>query len=520
LNIAEILSVQASERGGSPALIESYRRRDRIVSFQALESAAARIAARIAREGIRTGERVLILHPMSSELYAFLIALLRVGAVGVILDPSAGHRFIERCLRIAQPKAFFGSAKAHLLRLWIPQLRRIPLAFCSTRIPGAICTSLGTDGLESPTIFPADDDTPALITFTSGSTGEPKAALRTHGFLLAQHRALEASLKHRSATMDLTTLPIFVLSNLASGVTSVLPDADMRRPGRIAARPVLRQLERLPISTMAASPAFIARLTAECRKSRMKVASMQAVFMGGAPVFRQDLWQAREAFPNAEITAIYGSTEAEPMAEISLSSVGPADFDDMARGRGLLAGPPVASIDLRILRIPRGKSIGSLSQQQFAAMCSGPESVGEIVVSGAHVLTSYWNGAGDADTKFRVNGKIWHRTGDLGWMDRAGRLWLMGRAAAAIEDCRGVLYPFAVECAARQISGVRHAAVVALAGRRVLVLEAESRTVDAVLSKLEWAQFDEVRMLRSIPMDRRHNAKVDYPELLRTIAGR
>ena len=186
---------------------------------------------------------------------------------------------------------------------------------------------------------------------------------------------------------------------------------------------------------------------------------MERVFMGGAPVFPEDLRRAREVFPNAEITAVYGSTEAEPIAEVALSSISQCDFDAMEAGCGLLAGAPLNSIDLRIVRNRHGEPIPALDPSQFRACWVESGAVGEIVVSGDHVLTGYLNGEGDSETKFCACGKMWHRTGDLGRLDPSGRLWLMGRASAAIEDERGVIYPFAVECAARQISGIRRAAI-------------------------------------------------------------
>ena len=124
-------------------------------------------------------------------------------------------------------------------------------------------------------VAPVDEQTPALVTFTSGSTGEPKAAVRTHGFLLAQHAVLEESLSLAPGEVDLTTLPIFVLANLASGVTSVIPDADLRYPGRIEPGPVFEQLRQLDRTThrlvgrtrIAASPALLARLAAHTRET-------------------------------------------------------------------------------------------------------------------------------------------------------------------------------------------------------------------------------------------------------------
>jgi acyl-CoA synthetase (AMP-forming)/AMP-acid ligase II len=110
-----------------------------------------------------------------------------------------------------------------------------------------------------------------------------------------------------------------------------------------------------------------------------------------------------------------------------------------------------------------------------------------------------------------VAGAVWHRTGDLGRLDKQERLWLLGRASAKIKDDRGILYPFAVECAARQVPGVKCAAILSVDGRRVLAIEADGHEAElAARQKLAWAQLDEIRRLRSIPMDKRHNAKVDY----------
>jgi len=519
MNIAGILRERAAERGDAAALIDVRHGRDRIVSFRELDSASARFAHLITRRGVAAGDFVFILHQMSAELYAFLIALFRIGAVAMFVDLSAGPAFIERCLRSHPPKAFFGSFKAHLLRFRISALRHVELTICSAPLPGSLHLSLGARGSELETIAAVDQTTPALITFTSGSTGLPKGALRTHGFLLAQHRALESSLHHIAGTVDLTTLPVFVLSNLASGVTSVLPDADMRRPGNITARPVLRQIERLSITTMAASPAFVSRLTAECRRAMRRIEGMRRVFVGGAPVFPEDMRQARDASPNAEIVAVYGSTEAEPMAEIALSAITPDDFDAMAQGRGLLAGRPVPSILLRTVRDQWGSPIAALNEEQFRALCVDAGTVGEIVVSGQHVLQGYLDGSGDAETKFRVQGAIWHRTGDLGCLDEQGRLWLMGRASAAVKNDRGAIYPFAVECAARQIPGVRRAAILAIDGRCIMAIEADSeKAVDDVCVKMAWAGLDEIRVLHAIPMDRRHNAKIDYVALWRMLS--
>ena len=132
--------------------------------------------------------------------------------------------------RLRPPRGLVASSRAHLLRLTTPALRRIPRKFSiGPPVPGAV-------GVERAARLDCDDAihacppaAAALASFTSGATGAPKLALRSHGFLLSQHQAIAAALAHKPGEVDLIALPIFVLANLASRVTSVLPDADLRR---------------------------------------------------------------------------------------------------------------------------------------------------------------------------------------------------------------------------------------------------------------------------------------------------
>jgi olefin beta-lactone synthetase len=525
MNIAEVLLQRAAELGENLAIVDVqrnhvHRNHDRCISFRELDAATASVADQLRSTGLKPGDGVLLLHSVSAELYVVLIALFRLGCVAIFLDPSAGRAHVERCCATFPPKAFFGSPRALVLRWTIPALRRVPKAFCFSWFPGSQRLELraSADATTSPEVFPVALEAPALVTFTSGSTGQPKAALRTHAFLLAQHRALEASLALQPGKRDLTTLPIFLLANLASGVTSFLPDADLRSPGKIAARPVLAQIERHKIETTAASPAFISRLLDECQRSGSTMPTLSSIYTGGAPVFPGLLRKAQEFCPQAEVTAVYGSTEAEPMAEVALSDISKEDFDAMELGQGLLTGRPVPSISLRVIREQWGVPISPLDARTFEQLTMASGVPGEIVVSGGHVLGGYLNGEGDSETKFEVDGVRWHRTGDLGYMDAAGRLWLLGRCNGKIQDARGSLYPFAVECAAMQKAAIRRAALAAVDGRRVLALEsAEALSREDILKSLSWAQLDEVVFLDHVPVDKRHNAKVDYIALFRML---
>jgi acyl-CoA synthetase (AMP-forming)/AMP-acid ligase II len=211
---------------------------------------------------------------------------------------------------------------------------------------------------------------------------------------------------------------------------------------------------------------------------------------------------------------VYGSTEAEPIALMTPGALDPVDREETDHGHGVPAGCPVPSIRLRILHDRWGKPVGPYTQAEFAAACLPPGEVGEIVVSGAHVLAGYLHGHGNAENKFAVDGTPWHRTGDAGYLDPRGRLWLLGRCAARIDDAHGRVYPLGVEATALRHPDVRRAAFVGHRGRRVLVLElrrgASVPDLTDLSQDLHWARVDEIRLHKRIPVDARHNAKVDH----------
>lgn len=187
----------------------------------------------------------------------------------------------------------------------------------------------------------------------------------------------------------------------------------------------------------------------------------------------------------------------------------------MLSGKGLLAGTPVPEIAARAIANSWGEALGPYTRAAFDVVCLPPGEAGKIVVSGPHVVRSYLGGHGDAETKFDADGTRWHRTGDSGWFDTRGRLWLLDRCKAVVRDARGILYPFAVETAALGAAGVRRAALASTGGRRVLLVEllaGAAPDLVAVREQLAWAGLDRVTV-DAIPVDARHNAKVDYAAL-------
>jgi acyl-CoA synthetase (AMP-forming)/AMP-acid ligase II len=531
MNLVKILDDHAYVQPQFVALRDCRAGSDRAITYLELQKRTARAATGLIESGIKKGDRVLLLVPLSIETYILLLAIFRIGAVAIIADSSFSLDMLRRSLSLVQPDAMISNPHFKFLGNVLSEIRDIRLKLDTQQLVS------GTHQTERE-IQNLDGEHPALITFTSGSTGNPKAIVRTHEFLLQQQKVLASTLPGQKCDVELTTLPVFVLSALAQGITSVLPDCDMRRPGSIDASRIVKQLANCNVNRIIASPAFLQRLTDYLKEEKLQLPALQNVLTGGGPVFPSLLKQAESVFPSAEIIAVYGSTEAEPIAHITSKSMSQKDLEKTFAGGGLLAGKPIADIELAIVDPAELNSFAKNSDnRKFTRLPA--YATGEIVVRGKHVIKTYLNGEGDAETKFKAIGskisKIWHRTGDAGYLDDQGRLWLMGRCALKISDEKGDLYPFQVEVAASEIQTVRRATCLRADGKRILVVEKKHRTPvqwfaelfdfsrhSAPLSStigdaLAWLRFDEIRMVHSIPLDARHNSKIQYGRLERRL---
>lgn len=512
-NIAARLSELVARHPERPAIVETRGARTRRVSFAELDGRVESYAGAWRALGIGPGDRVLLFVPMSITLYAVLLATLRVGAVAVFVDAWADRARLDAAIARTRPRAFVGVLKAHLLRLSSRSVRSIPHAvIVSDRAPRAVADPAG------PAVL--GPDAPALVTFTTGSTGRPKAAERSHGFLWSQHVALAAHLELRDGEVDMPTLPVFVLNNLASGVTSVLPDFDPRRPGDIRADTVLAQMERERVTTSSGSPAFYERLAQACRASG-RTLPLRALWTGGAPVLPPLVRALQALVPEAHV--VYGSTEAEPIASIEAGEMLAAMEE--SPGLGLCVGAPVRSVECRLARVHDGSiALGPRGWEEWSPAAGEP---GEVLVCGAHVLRGYLDDpAADRANKVRDGERVWHRTGDAARQDASGRLWLVGRVSQRVRRAAAVWWPGPVETFAVSVEGVRHAAYLgvpdaALGQRAVLCVECEHARLDPAAERRlrdeSGAPVDEIRVLARIPRDPRHASKTDFEGLRRLL---
>jgi len=513
----------ASERVRKhPALISGIGSARRALSYGELNERVDRATELLRRAALRPGDRVLLAVPISTETYIAMLAVLKAGLVIMFVDPAHGAQTLARCLRAHPPKAIIASPTIMMLRLLSPELRRIPLRFTVAGTGGAatnIC-----DGIRPLAPQPNEQrslEDSALLTFTSGSGGEPKAVVRTHGFLHNQFTVLTPVAKLEPDDIDLVSMPMFVLFNLAAGITSIIPACDVTHPGKATPHVLAGQLIQERATRMIASPALLERLARSCAKTCTPLPHLRCFCTGGGPVSPTLPRRLKTIAPGARIRLVYGSTEAEPIACIDNDAISLSDLSQMREGAGLLVGRPVAGCEVRIIENRQCERMGPWTSRTLVARSLAARQTGEIIVSGKHVLRGYADSWQNRGTKIEVNGTLWHRTGDAGYFDTLGRLWLSGRCDAAIRDARGELYPFQVEYALSAVRGIRRAALIADSGKRLLVIEVRARRFEADCLRMARCiasqDIDRIIAVRRIPTDRRHGAKVDYPALRRQL---
>ncbi|MFC4127672.1 fatty acid CoA ligase family protein [Nocardia rhizosphaerae] len=516
--------------GTTAAGTPDYRR----ITYRELDRWSDTIAERLTASGVGSGTRTIVLVLPSPELYAILFALLKIGAVPVVIDPGMGVRRMVHCLRAVQAQAFVGIPQAHLVRLLFARsFRHVRTAVTVGRRwfwGGPTLRDWGrTPAGVLPERVPADPDDVLIIAFTTGSTGPAKAVELTHGNLAAMVEQVHAARGHTPPETSLITLPLVGVLDLLLGARCVLPPLIPSRVGSTDPAQVVEAIRTFGVRTMFASPAVLIPLLTHLRTQPAELDSLASIFSGGAPVPDWCVAGLREVLhPDVEIYAGYGSTEALPMSTIESRELLDGLVERAHAGDGTCIGRPADRVSVRLLTIT-DDPVPAWDGVEIAA---GSSDVGEIAVSGPNVSTRYyWPAAANTAGKIADGDRIWHRTGDLGWIDEQGRIWFCGRKSQRVQTAAGPMFTVQVEQVFNAIPGVARSALVGLgsrgAQRPVLCVELESGAEpNAVLTRLRTraTEFETVAPIAEFlthpgfPVDIRHNAKIGREQLARWAA--
>ncbi|WP_240630246.1 alpha/beta fold hydrolase [Specibacter cremeus] len=503
------------------------------------------LATGLAGLGVRAGDRVSLLVPPGIGLTTLIYACLRLGAVVVVADAGLGTAGMSRAIKGAGPTYLVGIERALAgarlfnwpgLRIAAGPLsvRKAGLLNVAATVPSLLAAGRARRG--SVPFPPADPDADAAVLFTSGSTGPAKGVVYTHRRLAAMRDTLRSTYDLRAGTALVAGFAPFALLGPALGATSVTPAMDVTAPATLTAVALAEAARAVQATTVFASPAALVNVLATSGAlddgQRAALATVELLLSAGAPIAEPLLARVQALVPNASLHTPYGMTEALPVTDIDLAGIRAA-----GNGNGVCVGTPVSGATVAIAPLAADGSVAG--QPSFE-----PGVTGEILVSAPHVKKRYdrlW-----ITQRASVSIPGWHRSGDVGHLDDAGRLWVEGRLGHILTTPAGVRTPVAGEHAAQGVPAVARAAVVGVgpAGTQAAVaivetappakrsglaspaLAAAVRTAVADATGVDGVGMDvaAVLVIDAMPTDIRHNSKIDRTALAawaaRRLAGR
>ena len=374
------------------------------ISYGALESGAAHVAARLIAEGVGPGDRVALQAEKSAEGIMIYLGTLKAGAVFLPLNSAYTAAEVNYFLTDAEPTVFVTDPTE-----WVREATRYP----------PLETTVARDAADL-----------ACLIYTSGTTGRSKGAMLSHGSLAANALALREAWGFTSQDVLLHALPVFHVHGLFVALHCVLlSGCPMVWLPKFADVEVLAGLDRATV--MMGVPTFYTRLLANPAFTREKADGVRLFISGSAPLLPSTFAEFEDR-TGQRILERYGMSEAVIITT-----------NPLAGGRlpGSV-GYPLPGVELRI---------------------GGGEQTGVIEIRGPSVFTAYWRMPDKTAEEFTPDG--FFITGDVGRRDPDGRVWISGRAKDLIISGGYNVYPKEIELIFDELPGVIESAVIGVPHR-------------------------------------------------------
>ncbi len=434
MDVSRLLQERTDRHGTKPALVF----KDRTITFGGLESEVRRLAGALRDLGVGPGTKLGIYLPNGPECVVGYLAGFMRGAVVVPLDYGLSEDELSSCLNhagctvlIARPRPALPSA---VLRRTTNLRALITVAADEDRAgEGVLAYETLRPRTAEDAAVPVDPEAPALIMYTSGTTGRPKGILLTYRHLDGSPEAMKHFVDLSGRDVKLAAIPlthvaglIYIQNCLIFGITLILME-------RFHPLEFLRLVERHRVTCFHLVPAMYTALLSLKRLDRFDLSSLRWVVVFGAPSSPETLDRFRRYCPNARLLNGWGMTETCPP-----NTVTPLGSDNIAS-----VGRPSPLCEIRVVDEEGG--------------VLPPGGIGEVVLRGWVVMRGYYR---DPETTSEVLRDGWLHTGDLGRFDADGFLYIVGRKKDMIKVAGQIVYAAEVEAVLCRHEAVAEAAVI------------------------------------------------------------
>jgi len=386
---------------------------DRRFTYRELLDRCARLGAGLAKLGVKRGDRVAILAANCHQYVESYLGVPAAGQVFVPLNTRHATPELEYALRDSGTRVLLTDRDPTPFRGIVQHVVELGRGY-EALLAAASPAPLG-EGL-------AENDL-AGIFYTGGTTGASKGVMLSHRNLIANAFHWMVLVPYRADDRFLVMAPMFhaagtlgVLSAVWTGATQILlPTFDPAM--------ALDLIERHGITGTLGVPTMLAAMAEEQHKRPRATSTLRLIGHGGSPIASEVIRRTHSAFPSAELVELYGATELSPLATVL---VGEQHLIDGARARS--CGQAMPGVGVRVLgpdgeELPRGQA-------------------GEVVVRGPNVMLGYWNKPEQTAAVLK-DGGYW--TGDVGYMDKEGFLFLVDRSKDMIVSGGENVYSTEVE---------------------------------------------------------------------------
>ncbi len=430
------LAASAAAHGDAPALVTS----EASVSFADIRNRALRVAASLRDRGIRPGDRVGLLCPNGADFPAAYFGILGAGGTVVPLNLLQNPREMAFILRDAGARALFihpaFAEAAPLLQAdspveWLAELPGAPAPVIPDAIPWSDFLAAAPG---EPSVACGRDDVAAIL-YTSGTTGQPKGAMLTHGNLLANSSAV-AEMLHLDPARDRILLVLPMFHAFAATVGMVFPllhGIPIIPLPRFEPDAVSLAIQEHQATVFLGVPSMFSVLLRLPPAADARLSPLRFCISGGAAMPQQVMEQFEDRF-GIPIYEGDGPTECSPVTAVN--PIG-------GRRKPRTIGLPIPGVEMRIL------------DEQGREQPDGE--IGEICVRAPSVMKGYWNRPEETADSFFGD---WFRTGDLGTRDEDGYFAIVDRKKDMLIVNGMNVYPRMVEETLYRMPGIREAAVV------------------------------------------------------------